>query len=131
VVKLPRNKDTGLERELGVGESIELTWPDYYEPSLDKVKAAVEAAGQAKTFGLVDDEHASRFVADYFGVEDVQAMLEKTQSASADLAHDMATQIAAMAGAPGLPQEQPEPEPEPEEPETEPLIGEALAPEDA
>jgi len=81
VVKLPPNKKTGEKRKLGAGELLELDWPDWYEPGLDDINAAVSAAGQAMNFGIVDLEHAVRFIAEYFKIEDVAELVEKLQAA--------------------------------------------------
>jgi hypothetical protein len=66
------------ERKLGAGPyRVSLDWPHYFEPSMADVQAAVGAAAAAKTSTLVDDEHATKFVAEYFHVEDIGAMLAK------------------------------------------------------
>lgn len=114
-VLLPRTED-GEERQIGQGEHIELVWPKYYAPSLDKIKAAVEAAGAAKTFNLVDDEHAIRFVAEYFGIEDVMALVEKNEERRAEMELQMGARIGEMASK----KVEPETENEDEEDEDEP-----------
>lgn len=96
-IKLPRNKETKAERQVGQGEFLELNWPDYYEPSLDKIGKAVTAAGQAKQFGLIDDEHATQFVANYFQIEDVKAVIEKAKQAQAEMADAFVEQVAGAA----------------------------------
>lgn len=85
VVALPKrrakNRETGevkwLERQLGSGEVIELRWPKYYEPSQADIAASVNAAGTAKTFGLIDAKHATEYVAEDFQIENVAEALEK------------------------------------------------------
>jgi len=63
-------------RRLGSdSQSIGLDWPKYFEPSAQDIQQAVGAASAAKSAGLIDQEHASRSVAPFFGVEDLQAML--------------------------------------------------------
>lgn len=83
-IKLPKRKvvdpETGdvlgwADRVLGEGEQVELTWPDYFEPSTDVVSGDVEAASLAKEKGLVDQATAVRHVAKHFKVENVSAML--------------------------------------------------------
>lgn len=84
-IRLPKRRvqdpDTGRvswqARELGEGSQIELRWPKYYQPSAADVVAAVNAAGTAKTFGLIDQRHASEYVAEDFQVEDVTDMIKK------------------------------------------------------
>jgi hypothetical protein len=82
LVRLPKTKD-GVPRELGAGELIELDWPDWYEPSLDDTNKAVTAASSALTGGLVDKEHAVRFIAHYFNVENVSELVGKLDEAEA------------------------------------------------
>jgi len=82
-IKLPPNKETGKARELGDGELIELDWPSWYDPSIDDAKKAVDAAGSAINYGLMDKAHAVRFIAEYFNVEDVDVLIEKLEKADA------------------------------------------------
>ena len=56
---------------------LELQWPDFFEPSLDDVSKATTAAVSAKAGKVVDGEHATKFLAPYFRVEDPDAMLEE------------------------------------------------------
>jgi hypothetical protein len=64
------------ERELGRGEEIELVWPDYFTPGLDEINSAVDAAGKAKTAGVMDLNHCVTFLANYFSVESVQDVVD-------------------------------------------------------
>ena len=82
VIKLPKLED-GTERQLGNGEMIELDWPDWYKPGLGDIAQAVDAAGKAMNYGLTDLEHAVRFVAQYFQIEDVAALVAKLEEANA------------------------------------------------
>jgi hypothetical protein len=66
-----------LERKLGQGEQLELRWPRYYTPSQSSVAEAVNAAGAAKQFGLLDAKHAAEYVAEDFNVENIAEMLGK------------------------------------------------------
>jgi hypothetical protein len=87
VVLPPRLDERGQlqERRLGSGAPLQLQWPDYFDPSLDDALSAAQAASAAKEAGLVDQEHASRFVAEHFGVEDVPGMVAKiTQEKQAE-----------------------------------------------
>lgn len=68
---------TRTRRRLGPGGNLLLQWPGYFEPGPNDVALAVRSAADAKAGGLIDQEHASKFVAEYFRVEDVQAMLKK------------------------------------------------------
>jgi hypothetical protein len=82
ISQLPDGTTQRAERKLGPGGALKLTWPGYFEPTLTDASQAVGAAGQAKGLGLVDDEHAVKFVAEYFHVEDVSAMVAKMQAAA-------------------------------------------------
>jgi hypothetical protein len=73
-IKLPA-RDDGRERRLGRGPfQATLTWPPYFEPSLDDAGKAVSAAGTAKQAGLIDQEHATKYVAPFFQIEDPGAL---------------------------------------------------------
>lgn len=91
-VRLPPNKD-GTERTLGFGETVELVWPDYYEPSAGEVLQAVQAAAQAKQGGIIDGEHATRYVAGYFDIENVAEVSAKAEEAAQAEADAFAAQI--------------------------------------
>ena len=68
-----------VPRKLGKNEQAQvgLQWPGYTEPSLNDMKLATEAASGAKSSGLIDAAHASKIVAPYFQVDNVDAMLKK------------------------------------------------------
>lgn len=76
-----------VPRKLGPGGVLKLQWPHYFEPVLTDINLATTSAAHAKVSGLIDNEHASKFVAEYFMVEDVQAMLKKIK-AEADARED-------------------------------------------
>lgn len=78
LVKTPEGT-VSVPRKIGPGGVTNLQWPHYFEPMLADVQAAVASAVAAKGAALVDDEHASKFVAEYFDVEDVTAMLKKVK----------------------------------------------------
>ncbi len=67
------------KRELGPGGALTLQWPGYFEPSLTDIELATRAAGEARALGLIDMEHAAKFVSEYYRVDDVGAMLEKAK----------------------------------------------------
>lgn len=82
-INLPK-RDDGTDHKLGPGPySCTLNWPPYFEPSLDDAVAAVNAAGTAKAAGLVDQAHATKFVAPYFQVEDPAQHAEDLAAADA------------------------------------------------
>lgn len=82
-----------VERKLGPGGVTNLQWPHYFEPMLSDISQAADSAAKAKQGGLIDDEHASKFVAEYFGVEDVQAMLKKIKDEAKAKEEAMAAQM--------------------------------------
>lgn len=76
-VKDDTGKVVGLEeRDIGQGETVDLKWPRYFQPTLEDIVKAVQAARSALEGGLIDQEHAMQMVAEYFQVEDVAALLE-------------------------------------------------------
>jgi len=81
--KVEHDPDTGevtiTPREIGSGIHISLDWGDFETPSQQDVQAAVDAAGKAKTYGLIDQETASRYVARFFQVQNLKKMLENIE----------------------------------------------------
>lgn len=72
---------TGAPQRLGTGPfQVTLTWPPYFEASLDDATKAVSAAGTARQVGLIDQEHATKFVASFFQVEDPVALARELKS---------------------------------------------------
>jgi hypothetical protein len=89
VIKMPKKKvldeETGKivgweERQIGKGAQIELVWPQYFTPSAEEVGKAVEAAGKAKQYMIVDTDHAVGYVAEFFNVENKAAMLKSIKA---------------------------------------------------
>ncbi len=111
LIKLPKkrviNEDGSITwaiREIGMGEQIDLHWPSYFSPGLDTVAKAVTAAGEAKQYGLVAEETATKFVAEYFQVEDVRGEVAKAKAAQAEMADAFAEQsLSAGSGGPPAP----------------------------
>lgn len=88
-IKLPRTPE-GKEQKLGKGPfQAQLQWPPYFEPSLDDANKAVTAATGAKMAGLVDDEHAAKFLAPYFQMEDVQEVLDSAKESNGQAQADI------------------------------------------
>lgn len=81
VVKLPprvEEKDgkvTITKRELGGGGHLRLLWPRFVEYTLEDVSKATTAAAEAKEKGLIDQRHATEFVAEMYKVTNVADML--------------------------------------------------------
>jgi len=78
----PRREPDGalVPRRVGVGQIVELKWPEYFPVRTSDAGNAVTAAGQAMEFGLVDRPHAVRFVAPFFGIEEVDALAEALEA---------------------------------------------------
>lgn len=70
-----------VNRQLGPSSTIQLQWGPYFQPTLDDANKAVQAASMAKEKGLASPESATKFVASYFGIEDVPAELHKITTA--------------------------------------------------
>lgn len=66
-----------VDRVLGPAEVgvMSLRWGPYFTPTVDETLKAVQAAVAAKAGGVVDEEHAAKFIAQYFAVENPMAML--------------------------------------------------------
>lgn len=59
---------------------ISLRWPPYFAPGVTDAGSAADAAGKALLSKVIDQEHAVGYVAPFFGVEDVPAMLKNIRS---------------------------------------------------
>lgn len=92
------------ERKMGGSDVINLQWGPYFQPTLDDANKAVQAATLAKEKGVVGPEAAVRFVAPYFGIQDVPAELHKITTAQEEelkKLQDMAAQQMAQEGGGG------------------------------
>lgn len=84
-VKLEDGSTEYTPRVLGQTEGVlSLSWPQYTQPTLDEIGKGVKAAVDAVAGGVLDLEHATKFISGYFKVEDVQAMLEKLKTEKAE-----------------------------------------------
>ena len=92
-----------VKREPGAGGVIELRWPAYFGSSLSDVEAAARSAIAAKTGKLIDKVHAVRFVAEYFKVEDVPAMMANIEREQAEEEGALVEQALGMLRTPGVP----------------------------
>lgn len=67
-----------IQRSLGKGPYyVTVQWQRYFEPDLKDIDLAVRASAAAKTAQLVDDMHATKFISEYFNVNDVKSLVEK------------------------------------------------------
>lgn len=94
--KMPDGTVEIIERQPGRGGTITLRWPGYFQPSVQDVNTAVQAAVSAKDGGVVDDETAISFVAPYFKVEDKGNLVDKVRASAAE---QMAREVEMMASA--------------------------------
>lgn len=79
-----------VNRSLGKGPHyISVQWQRYFEPDLKDVDLAVRAAAAAKTAQLVDDLHSTRFIAEYFNISDVGALVEKIKEEAAKVQKEL------------------------------------------
>jgi len=103
----PETGETSYEDlKLGKGGgAITLQWPHYFEPLLSDVELATRAAIAALTGGVLDLEHAVKFVAEYYDVEDVQSLVVQLQSAAQQQQDAMMQQAMGMLRGPGVPSE--------------------------
>lgn len=62
-------------REIGEGESVEIQWPKFTQPTLDQISKAVDAASKARSSNLIDNDHATKFIAEYFNITSVKDVL--------------------------------------------------------
>lgn len=96
----PKTGEVTFEpRKLGPSSYVALQWGPYFQPTLEDVNKAVQAASTAKKETLVDEAAATRFVAAYFGIDDVPATLHKIkQKAEEDMQamQDMAREQMAL-----------------------------------
>lgn len=74
-------------------------WGDYFSPSNEEMQMGVLTAVGAKDAGLVTKESAARFVAGYFGVEDVDEELEEQAAQAEEQMVQQADQMGAEAKA--------------------------------
>ncbi len=91
----PKVDEDGNRTERVLGDpnvALDLAWPHYFEPGVDEVVNATRAAGLAKTTGLIDQEHATAHVAEYFQVKDVPAMVAKIKEEAKQAQNDLAMQ---------------------------------------
>ena len=91
-----------IERRLGHGGVLALQWPPYFEPSLQDILQATQAAAAAKAASLIDDEVAMNFISSYFNVEDVHALLAKVRDTAVKQQADLESMaLGAMPGSGG------------------------------
>jgi hypothetical protein len=100
VIKLPKrrvmNETTGettfVQRELGAGEEIDLQWPSYFTPSFEAILQAVQASGLAKQYGLIDEEKATQFIAEYFKITNVREVVIQARLLAEKMAEKFSVQ---------------------------------------
>lgn len=98
--KVEVDEETGkivskVPRVVGTGTIVELKWPNYFQPTAEEVGKATIAAGQAKGFGLVDLDHAVRYVANYFQIEDVKGMVRRLSQQKTEADQSLEAQMMA------------------------------------
>lgn len=92
-VEKQTNGGTSLvQRKLGAGGKIRLTWPRFFEPTLDDILKACQAVAQAMTVGAIDDETAANFLKNYLPIKDIPTMLENIKKNKQVQAESIASQ---------------------------------------
>lgn len=101
--QLPNGDVSYVERKLGdaVGV-IQVKWPKYFEPMLTDVELATRSAIAAKAGGLLDLEHAVKYIAEHYRVEDVAAMIARIKAEQQEQQDRAAQQALGMLGASGV-----------------------------
>ena len=93
VVRDGEGNTIAKERTIGQGSLVGLRWPRYFQYTLADIELATRSAGLAVTGNLIDLESAVRFVAEYFGIADVGAlvtkMLEQREASGAQMGGGM------------------------------------------
>lgn len=78
-----------VERKLGPGTYIDLKWPSFYEPSLEDITKAANAAGVLKEGEVLDLQTLVEFLQNYFPINDpkqvMQRLKEEVQSQQDDV----------------------------------------------
>ncbi len=98
VVKNPDGTAQQIPRKLGAGGKIKLNWPRYFEPTLDDTLKAAQAVSQAMTVGAIDAECAAKFLANYFPIDDIPAMLDRIKKSKQVQQEAMAKQALSSFG---------------------------------
>lgn len=78
-----------VERALGPGGVLELEWPSFMEATLDEAGKAATAVSAAIQAGTLDAESGANFLAKFFGVKDVPAMLKRAEESQKALGEAM------------------------------------------
>ena len=108
VVNVSEGEDKVEPVRLGDGGYIDVDWPPIARPSIADIAQAATAASAAKQGGVLDNESLVKWLAPYFGAEDIGVILARLEKEKADA---LAQQQAGFGGG-----EQPE---QPETPPTE------------
>lgn len=92
------------DRKLWCPPPLTPIWGRYFSPSEEELKATVETAIKAKDGGLITDKTAASYVADDFGVHNVEAELEEVEEHGLEAAQeqlDAARKAMGAGSAPG------------------------------
>ncbi len=106
VVKQPDGTVQLQQRDLPPDDSgvlLQAVWPEWFDPTPQDAMAATQAASSALQGGVLDLDHAVRYVAPYYKVDDAAVLTEqlKTTKALADQQQQDALVAAMYGGAPG------------------------------
>ena len=67
-----------------LGSRVDLQWGPYFERTVDEALKATQTSAAAKAAGLIDADHATKYVSRYFDVQDSEAMLRSMAKAVED-----------------------------------------------
>ena len=106
VVNVSEGEDKVEPVQLGAGGYIDVDWPPIARPSIADIAQAATAASAAKAGGVLDNESLVKWLAPYFGADDIGVILARLEKEKADA---LAQQQAGFGG--GDQTEQPEASP--------------------
>lgn len=94
-VKLPPRRvgDQWVPRALGPSDYLELTWPNYFEPTLEDVQKATSAVSVGLAAGALDRRTAVEFLKHYMPIGDVEQVLVKIESEMKEKAAEAEAQM--------------------------------------
>ena len=92
--------EEGDERDVQtwMAPKLEPLWGRYFEPSAQEVQQGVTAANLAVDGGLISKERGARYVADDFGVEDVDRELDAIEAEKAESLQNAHDAMGALGG---------------------------------
>lgn len=75
-------KETVVEREVGQGEDIVVTWGPYFPPTESDIQQATTTVSTGLTAGAISKRTGVKYLCQYFGVKDVEAEIAQIEAES-------------------------------------------------